>query len=125
MNERILAGRGPQITEIPRTEWEHALSDIKGHLEARLGFMSKEHHLVRNFVVREMPIVGKPLSPVYVSQRLNLPLERTKAILDELEKHMTFLFRNEQGAVIWAYPVTVEKTPHHITFSTGEQLYAA
>lgn len=125
MNEMILTGRGSLITEIPRTDWEHALSDLTGHLESRLGFMSKEHHLVRNFVVREMPIVGKPLSPDYVSQRLSLPLERTKAVLDELEKHMTFLFRNERGEVIWAYPVTVEETPHQLTFSTGEQLYAA
>ncbi len=87
--------------------------------------MSKEHHLVRNFVVREMPIAGEPLSPAYIAQKLELPLERTKAILGELEKNMTFLFRNEHGAVTWAYPVTVERTPHHITFSTGEQLYAA
>jgi hypothetical protein len=87
--------------------------------------MSKEHHLVRNFVVKEMSIAGEPLSPVYIAQKLGLPLERTEVILGELEKHLTFLFRNEHGAVIWAYPVTVEKTPHHITFSTGEQLYAA
>jgi hypothetical protein len=87
--------------------------------------MSREHHLVRNFVVREMPIAGKPLSPVFIAQKLDLPFERTKIILDELEKHMTFLFRDEQGAVIWAYPVTVERTPHRLTFSTGEQLYAA
>jgi hypothetical protein len=46
-------------------------------------------------------------------------------ILDDLEKKLTFLFRNEEGAVAWAYPVTVDKTPHHLTFSTGEQLYAA
>ena len=125
MNEKILTGRGSRITEISRTEWEHALSDLPRHLEARLGFMSKEHHVVRDFVVREMPIAGVPLSPVYIAQKLDMPLERTTIILDELEKHMTFLFRNEQGAVTWAYPVTVEKTPHHITFSTGEQLYAA
>ena len=125
MNEMILAGRGPTITEISRTDWELALSDIPRHFEARLGFMSEEHHLVRNFVVREMPITGEPLSPAYIAQKLDLPLERTQVILGELERHMTFLFRNEQGAVIWAYPVTIERTPHHITFSTGEQLYAA
>ncbi len=125
MNETILTGRGSSITEIPRRDWEHALSGISRHLDARLGFMSREHHLVRNFVVGELPVAGKPLSPDYIAQKLDLPFERTKAILDELEKQMTFLFRNEQGAVIWAYPVTVEKTPHHLTFSTGEQLYAA
>jgi hypothetical protein len=38
---------------------------------------------------------------------------------------MTFLFRNEEGAVTWAYPVTVERTPHRVSLSTGEQVYAA
>jgi hypothetical protein len=38
---------------------------------------------------------------------------------------MTFVCRNAQGAVVWAYPVTVEPTPHRATFSTGEELYAA
>ncbi len=42
-----------------------------------------------------------------------------------LEKHMTFVFRNEQGAVTWAYPVTVDRTPHRVAFSTGERVYAA
>jgi hypothetical protein len=38
---------------------------------------------------------------------------------------MTFLFRNDGGSVTWAYPVTVEQTPHHMSFSTGERAYAA
>ena len=125
MNETVLTGQGTQITEIPRADWEQALSDIPRHFEARLGFMSQEHHLVRNFVVREIPITAKALSPLYIAQKLDLSLERTEAILEELEKNLTFLYRNDQGAVTWGYPVTVEKTPHHITFSTGEHIYAA
>ncbi len=38
---------------------------------------------------------------------------------------MTFLFRNPAGEVIWSYPLTVETTPHAMTFSTGERLHAA
>jgi hypothetical protein len=87
--------------------------------------MSDEHHSVRNFVVRELPGVGEPLSPEFIAQKLNLPTDRVEVILDELEKHMTFLFRNAEGAVVWAYPVTVASTPHEVTFSTGEQLYSA
>jgi hypothetical protein len=60
-----------------------------------------------------------------ISKNLNIEPERVVSILEELEKNLTFLYRNEQGAVIWAYPVTIEKTPHRITFSTGEQIYAA
>jgi hypothetical protein len=33
--------------------------------------------------------------------------------------------RDEQGAVIWAYPITVAQTPHALTFSSSEHLYAA
>ena len=35
------------------------------------------------------------------------------------------LVRDERGAVVWAYPFTVEATPHRITFDSGETLYAA
>jgi hypothetical protein len=87
--------------------------------------MSEEHHLVRYFVVRELPHAGQPLQPEFISRELNLPLTQVNTILDELERNLFFLVRNEQGAVSWAYPVTVDQTPHELTFSTGERLYAA
>jgi len=110
---------------IPRMLWQKRMSKWAERMEREHGFMSEEHHNVRNFVVREIPRVGEPLSPEFVAQKLNLPVARVKSILDELEKHMAYLFRNSAGAVVWAYPVTVEPTPHHVTFSTGEQVYAA
>ncbi|MCG6538425.1 MAG: hypothetical protein L7F78_27845, partial [Syntrophales bacterium LBB04] len=71
------------------------------------------------------PYSGKPLSPEFVANTLDLPIRRVKVILDDLEQHMTFLFRDKHGSVVWAYPVTVDTTPHHVTFNTGEELYAA
>jgi hypothetical protein len=65
------------------------------------------------------------LPPESIAQSTNLPVERVVAILDDLQKHMTFLFRNKEGAVTWAYPVTVDRTPHHVALSTGESAYAA
>lgn len=121
----VLIGQGHKITGIPQKDWERGLSEVPQHIKGMLDFMSEEHHLVRNFVVRELPEVGAPLSPVFIAQKLNLPVSRMNTILEELEKHLTFLFRNEQGSVIWAYPITVDNTPHHITFDTGEQIYAA
>ena len=87
--------------------------------------MSQDHHRVRDFAVRELPRVGEPLSPASIAQALDLPLVRTIAILDELEKNMTFLYRGDGESVTWAYPVTVDRTPHRVAFSTGEQTYAA
>jgi hypothetical protein len=54
-----------------------------------------------------------------------MPASRVVEILDELERHLTFLYRDASGAVAWAYPVTAAQTPHHLTFSTGERVNAA
>jgi len=54
-----------------------------------------------------------------------MPMERVKSILEELERKLFFLVRNEQGAVSWAYPMTVETTPHKLSLASGERLYGA
>lgn len=125
MSATILLGQGHQITELPRKTWEADFSQVSQHSQTRLGFMSAEHHLVRQFAVRELPSAGKPLKPEFISRSLKLPIARVNAILDELERNLFFLVRNSQRAVTWAYPVTLEKTPHELTFSTGERLYGA
>ncbi len=125
MSETILLGRGHQIKSIPREIWQTHLSQLPQHGHEWLGFMTKEHHQVRYFAVKELPRVGKPLEPEYIAQGVNLPLGRVNSILDELEKHLTFLVRNDAGAVSWAYPVTVDQTPHKLTFKSGERLYGA
>jgi hypothetical protein len=66
-----------------------------------------------------------PISPEFISEKTGISVDRVKTALDYLEKRMTFLYRNKKGEVVWAYPVTVEKTPHRNTFNTGERLYAA
>lgn len=125
MSGRLLIGLGRHMIPVPRMLWQWQVEKGAQRTKAHLGFMSEEHHLVREFAVRELPRVGEPLSPEFIAEELNLPVARVKSILDELDKHMTFVCRNTQGAVVWAYPVTAESTPHHVTFSTGEQLYAA
>jgi hypothetical protein len=122
MSETILMGQGDQIIEIPRKDWEQGVSAVSKQMQAGLTFMSADHRRVCNFAVRELPNVGKPLSPEFIADKLNLPVECVNIILEDLEKHLTFLFRNEQGAAAWAYPVTTDTTPHHVTFSTGEQV---
>lgn len=87
--------------------------------------MTEAHHLVRNFVVTELAIRGQPIEPKLISESLKLSLKQVNTILDELEQKLFFLVRNAQGAVSWAYPITVEITPHRLTFKNGEQLYAA
>ena len=125
MSKRLLLGLGRMMLPIPRSIWQRQVAKGEQGGHSRLSFMTEEHHRVRDFAVIELPRAGVPLSPELIAERLHLSVERVNVILDELEKHMTFIFRNERGAVAWAYPVTVDRTPHRITFSTGEQVYAA
>ena len=125
MNDTILLGQGTEILAVPRTEWEKHLAEVPQHMRTRLSFMSEAHHTVRYFTVRELARHGAPLTPDLIARALNLPLARTQALLGDLEQHLFFLARNKTGAVAWAYPVTVDATPHRLTFSTGERLNAA
>ncbi len=88
--------------------------------------MTKDHHRVRNFVVRELPCKqGEPLSADEISQRLDLQLTRVVALLEELQKNLFFLVLNNAGEVSWAFPVTSDWTPHRLSFSSGESIFAA
>jgi hypothetical protein len=120
MKNNLLLGVSHVTLPIPPFIWQRQVSGA-----ANLDFMSIDHHRVRDFVVTEIPKVGKPLSPAYIAQALDLPPDRLSVILDDLEKHMTFLFRDEHGDVEWAYPVTAACTPHHMAFSSGERIDAA
>jgi hypothetical protein len=120
MKNNLLLGVSRYLLPIPRFIWQRQVSG-----DANLDFMSVDHHRVRDFVVTQVPKTGKPLSPDYIAQALDLPPDRLSVILDDLEKHMTFLFRNPQGEVEWAYPVTAACTPHHVAFSSGERIDAA
>jgi hypothetical protein len=110
---------------IPRAEWEKHLAAAPEHTETRLRFMTEAHHRVRYFVVRELPRLGAPIPPERIAQDLQLPPAQVGAILDDLERNLFFLVRNALGAVSWAFPVTIDETPHRLVFSTSERLYAA
>ncbi len=125
MEDEMLTGVGPNLVPVPRAVWTRRVDEAAAGIGAALGFMTPEHHLVRNFVVIDLPRARKPLTPEYISRKVKLPVARVNAILVELERNLTFLFRNPRGAVAWAYPVTTDRTPHRVTFSTGERIYAA
>lgn len=125
MEEKVFLGRDQLIFEIPQAKWKQHLTQIPQHSQTRLSFMTDGHHQVRYFVVKELVNKQEPVEPESISKNLKMPLEQVKFILEELEKNLFFLVRNERGAVVWAYPVTVETTPHRLNFSTGEQLYGA
>jgi hypothetical protein len=124
MNDRILIGRRERILEVSAEMLREHLAGAGHSISTRLSFMTGDHHRVRNFVVRELPRnQGKPLSAGDISQKLDLPLTRVVTILEELQKF--FLVLNDAGEVSWAFPVTSDWTPHRLSFSSGERVFAA
>ncbi len=125
MTNNLLLGIWRHVFPVPSAIWRKQVAEKAEQTQAHLAFMSPDHHRVRNLVVRELPRLNKPIAPEWIAHELNLSIENVIAILDDLEKHLTFLFRNGEGAVTWAYPVTVDETPHRVTLSTGEPIFAA
>jgi hypothetical protein len=126
MSEVILIGRQGQIIEADAEQWRKQVGHSRHQPSAHLSFMTRDHHRIRNFVVTELPRSGgKSLSAQLISECLSLPLAEVMVILDDLQRHLVFLVQQPAGEVRWAYPVTIEPTPHHMRFSTGERIYAA
>lgn len=118
-------GSGPEIQRVPDDAFVQAIKGLPSRMEARLAFMTRDHHVVRDFVVREIPRQPRPISPRQISLVTGLDLGRVSVILSDLEKHLFFLVRNSEGNVNWAFPVTTYSTPHKLTFSSGERTSGA
>lgn len=125
MDQTVLIGRGRDIECLPRRHWEEQLTKVPQRMKIRLGFMTRQHHLIRYFVVKTLPRIGGPIAAELIAAKLTIPVARVETILAELEERLFFLVRNELGQVTWAYPVTADQTPHSLIFSTGERIYAA
>ena len=124
LTNRLLLGIGRYMIPIPRGVWQPMMKANGRKSGSALGFMSADHHSVRDFCVLELPRTGAPLSPRFIAESLDLSLARVTSILDDLERNLTFLFRSEGEKVTWAYPVTTDETPHHARFNTGEEAYS-
>jgi hypothetical protein len=125
LQNKLLLGIWRLMVGLPESVWQRQVAAQARDARHSLAFMSKDHHRVRDFSVRELPRLARPLSLDLIARELDLPLDHTEAILDELEANMTFLYRGDGRSVNWAYPVTVDPTPHRVTFSSGEQVNAA
>jgi hypothetical protein len=125
MKNKLMVGFWKLIINVPSFLWEKQIAAAKRKFEKENKFITEDHRQIHHFIVKELPYLAKPMQPDYIAERIDLPIRRVKSIIEDLDEHMTFICRNSNGEIVWAYPVTVEKTPHHITFNTGEQLYAA
>jgi len=125
MLDSMLLGLGPLLVPVPGPLWKRGVGRQARALRGAFARLPEDHRRVRAFVVAELPRRGRAVEPERVARELALPLERVQPILAELEARLLFLFRDGQGAVEWAYPVTAAATPHRLRFDGGEEIFAA
>jgi hypothetical protein len=126
MKDWVLLGFWKAMVGVPPGLWRNEIVKNAARTRERVTrLVGDDHRRVQHYCVRELSQIGRPLRPEDIAAALDLPLHRVHSLLDDLEAGMTFLYRNPSGAVHWAYPVTVDETPHRVTFSTGEQIHAA
>ncbi len=125
MTNKLMLGLWRYVIHVPSFLWERQIARGRNKIQKVYEGFGEETRRVHHFVVRQLPCRKEPLSLAFISESLNLSSARVAQALDHLEKNMTFLYRNKEGLVTWAYPVTVDKTPHRLKFSTGEEIFAA
>ena len=103
MSATILKGTGSKLSAEPEATWKERLARAPEEFRQLLRFMSEDHHRVRYYAVEELPHRGRPLEPEAIAQAVGLPDARVTAILEELERKLFFVLRNEKGKPV---PVT-------------------
>jgi hypothetical protein len=124
VTERILLGVGRRMVPVPEWLFRPMVQRDARRLAKRPPLEPDERR-VQHFAVREIPRRRVAIAPEVFAAELDLPLERVGLILDKLERHMTYLCRRGGEDVVWAYPVTAEKTPHQVRMDGGAAFSAA
>ena len=110
---------------VPKVLWRRIIEAEARRGQSRVEWFTEDHHRVRDFVVTEIARTSEPVGVEQVTATLGISKQRALAIIEELEKGMTFLFRTDGDAVDWAYPVTARRTPHRVRLDSGERFFAA
>ena len=122
---KILIGIWHKMIPAPVFILNRDIEKMAKIMKARGNKLPEEKKRIHYFVVRELPNAGQPISLEFIAQGLKMPIDRVSTLVDEMEKDKSFFYRYHSEGINWAYPVTVDNTPHHVTFSTGEQVNAA
>ena len=110
---------------VPKVLWRRIIDAEARRGQSRVEWFTEDHHRVRDFVVTEIARTGEPVGVEQITATCGINKQRALAIIEELEKGMTFLFRTDGDAVDWAYPVTARRTPHRVQLDSGERFFAA
>lgn len=121
----VLLGRGDDLVPVPQADWWRELQAHMPRARQRFEALPPLHRAVRRAAVLRLGSTGRPVPPEDIAAELGAAPSDVAAAMADLERALFFIVRDDAGAASWAFPVTADATPHHLTFSTGERLDAA
>jgi len=113
MSDWMMVGLRRYVLRLPPRIGRKRLGQLAERARAEARALSSQHRAVHHFVVRELPQHGRPMSPQTIAEGLGIPTDAAISALTELEARKGFLFRNNYGDVVWAYPIT-EQTAREV-----------
>lgn len=125
MEEHIFFGRGRDLMEISSKGWRHFINEAPERSKEFHPGITLEHLQIRDYAIETLALTGKALQPATIERAFNKSKKRVEKILDDLQRNLVFIARDDQGAVTWAHPVTVNPTPHRLHLSEGEAFFAS
>ena len=110
---------------LPQAIIKKDISTMANAICRKTADVSDEERKVHYFVVTTMTDTSEPVSSEYIAEKLDMPLDRVRDIVDKLEEMKVFFYKYNSQGINWAYPVTAEDSGHKMTFSAGAQVNAA
>ena len=110
---------------LPQAFIEKDIKTMANAICRKTADVSEEERKVHRFVVMTMTETNKPVTLQYIAEKLDMPLDRVRDIVDKLEGMKAFFYRYNSKGINWAYPVTSENRVYKMAFSTGKQFDAA
>jgi hypothetical protein len=123
--DRLVLGRGPEIVVVEDAHWWSTLLAHVPAMRSRFDALPPLQRTLRRAAVLRVVATGRPAPPDALARDIGAPLREVAAALADLERRLFFLVRDAGGEVSWAFPVTADVTPHHLSFSSGERLHGA
>lgn len=118
-------GLGRHMLRLPAVIGRRRVASVADQARVIMDGLTEQHRTLHRFLVAELPRAAKPLMPDVIADRLGLTPERVVELIDDLGDKKALIARAANGAITWAYPVTVADTPHQLTFENGDRLFAA